>query len=211
MIRKTINTRPIRKRKKIIVLGTEGNNKSELLYFCELEKEQKEYHFIFAKGNYTDPIGIINSTAKQAKKENIKCKYGDFAAAGFDIDVDNQKISNINAIIDLAQKKNVQLFTSNPCFELWYIYHFTYTTKSYNSSQHLIKELQKYMPNYEKNRCDFNILKPLTYEAIANAKQAQKKVKSFNPNNNYMTNNPNTDIFILVERVLPKLKKGGKV
>ena len=46
---------PNRERKKVILVGTEGKNKTEELYLRELEGTQKKYHFIFAAGNETDP------------------------------------------------------------------------------------------------------------------------------------------------------------
>lgn len=39
-IRKTINQRPQRTRRKLIVLGAEGDNKTEILYFSSLERLQ---------------------------------------------------------------------------------------------------------------------------------------------------------------------------
>jgi len=209
-IRKTLNHRPTRIRRKLIILATEGKNKTETLYFTQLEKKQDKYHFIFASSNDTDPSGIINAAAKEARKQEISIKDGDFSAAVFDIDLDLNKINNIENTINFAKKKNVELYSSNPCFELWYLLHFAYSTKSYGSNLEVIKELRKYIPNYEKNRCDFNILDPLSYKAIANAKQMQKKVKEVNDGNICLVNNPNTDIYILVEKVLPELKKGGK-
>ena len=209
-LRNTLDHRPLRKRRKLIILGTEGKNKTEMLYFSQLEKKQNKYHFIFASSNNTDPNGIINSTALKAKKEKINIKEGDFSAALFDLDLDIVKIKNIDQTLKLAEKKKVNLYTSNPCFELWYLLHFIYTTKSYSSNADVIKELKKYIPNYEKNRCDFNILNPLSYKAITNARQMQIKTKEINGMQKCLVNNPNTDVYLLVEKVLPEIKKGGK-
>ena len=71
----------------------------------------------------------------------------------------------------------------------------------------VIDELKKYIPDYKKNRCDFNILEPQTYEAIKNAKQLQTKVVETSKNKNSIVNNPNTDVYKIVETVLPKIKK----
>ena len=56
-IKKITKNRPTRERKRIIVVGTEGNNKTEEIYFRNLEKKQTRYHFIFAEGNDTDLSG----------------------------------------------------------------------------------------------------------------------------------------------------------
>lgn len=47
-IKKVTKGKVTRERKKIIVIGTEGQNKTEVLYFRELEKKQDGYHCIFA-------------------------------------------------------------------------------------------------------------------------------------------------------------------
>ena len=41
-IKKVTKRRPTRERKRIIVVGAEGNNKSEIQYFHELEKKQNK-------------------------------------------------------------------------------------------------------------------------------------------------------------------------
>ena len=47
-IKKVTKGKVTRERKKIIVVGTEGQNKTEVLYLRELEKKQNKYHCIFA-------------------------------------------------------------------------------------------------------------------------------------------------------------------
>lgn len=209
-LRNTINKRKQRNIRKLIVLGLEGKNQTECLYFSEIERLQNNYHFIFHKTNDTDPLKIINNTAKDAKKQGLNFKHGDIAAAAFDMDLDNVKINEYKKIIELAKDKNIDIFSSNPCFELWYLLHFRYSTKPYNSCKEVIDELKKYMPDYRKNRCDFNILEPHTHEAIKNAKQLQTSMVLNSYNKNSIVNNPNTDIYKIVEIVLPKIKKGGK-
>lgn len=206
-LRKTLNHRPTRIRRKLIILGTEGNNKTETLYFTELEKKQNKYHIIFTNSNNTDPNSVITSVFKEAQKQEIKIKNGDISAVIFDIDLDINKIKTIQKIINLAKKKNVEIYSSNPCFELWYLLHFTYSTKPYNSNIEVINKLKKYIPDYEKNKCNFNILYPLTSKAITNSKLIQLKQKEINYNNNYLINNPNTDVYKLVEKLISKNKR----
>ena len=87
-IKKVTKGRVTRERKRVIVIGTEGLNKTEILYFKELEKKQEKYHCIFAKGNETDPVKIVRNTAKRAREEELSYKEGDMAVSIFDLDVD---------------------------------------------------------------------------------------------------------------------------
>ena len=74
-IKKVTKRRPTRERKRIIVVGAEGNNKSEIQYFHELEKKQNKYHFILAPGKATDPERIVRKTANKAKQENLDYNF----------------------------------------------------------------------------------------------------------------------------------------
>lgn len=201
-IRKTLNNRPKQYRRKTIVLGSEGNNKTETLYFSELERKHNRYHFIFVNSNDTDPCGIINATAIKAKLEKIDRADGDIAVAIFDLDLNQNKIKDIDKTINLANNKKVELYTSNPCFELWYLLHFAYTTSSYSSNNELLNRLKRYIPNYEKDKCNFDVLNPLTKNAIKNATKMKEQIKKTSKNKNHMIDNPNTDVDILVSKVL---------
>ena len=90
-IKKVTKGKVTRERKRIIVIGTEGHNKSEILYFRELEKKQNRYHCIFANGNETDPVKIVRNTARKVKEEELSFKEGDMAISVFDLDVDESK------------------------------------------------------------------------------------------------------------------------
>ncbi len=201
-IKKITKGKITRERKKIIVIGTEGHNKTEELYFRELEKKQKRYHFIFAQGNETDPIKIVRNTAKKAKDEELSAKEGDMAISVFDLDVDENKRNQLEKAKEVAQKKNVNIMSSNPCFEVWYLEHFGYTSKPFFSSNAVIKELEKKIPGYHKNVCDFNILYPKTKAAIDNC----KKLDEYHVGNNEPDEfaNPRTDIYRVVQTLIDK-------
>ena len=204
-IKKITKGRVTRERKKVIVVGTEGLNKTEILYFTELEKKQDQYHCIFAKGNETDPIKIVRNTAKRAKEEELSYREGDMAVSIFDLDVDEAKYAQLKAARESARNKNVKIISSNPCFEIWYLEHFGFSTKPFISSSEAVKELRKKIPGYTKNSCDFEILYPSTEEAISNC----EKLDQYHAGNNNAADesaNPRTDVYKLV-RVL--IRGGG--
>lgn len=183
------------------MLGVEGKNKTEILYFTELEKRQEKYHFKFHRTNDTDPIKIITNISKEAKKAGVNKNKGDIIGAVFDIDVNKDKYSTAEQVESLAFQKSVELYTSNPCFELWYILHFKYSTKQYISSAELINELKKIIPDYHKNECYISILENNTFKAIENAKKiSEYSCKNYGRKS--MINNPNTDVYKIVELLL---------
>jgi hypothetical protein len=60
-----------RVRKKLLLVGTEGNNKTEKIYLREMERRQNDYHILFAPGNETDPVNIVKNTIRAKKQRSI--------------------------------------------------------------------------------------------------------------------------------------------
>lgn len=75
-----------RKPKKIILIGTEGSNQTEKNYFTTFNQTQSEYKINVAKGNNTDPEGVIRDLLKTAKQEELDLKQGDILACFIDVD-----------------------------------------------------------------------------------------------------------------------------
>ncbi len=201
-IKKVTKGRVTRERKKIIIIGTEGKNKTEVLYFRELEKKQDRYHCIFAPGNETDPVKIVRNTAKKAREEKLSLKEGDMAISVFDLDADESKGSQLKEAKENAIKKNISIVSSNPCFEVWYLEHFGYTTKPFSSSAAIIKEVEKMIPGYQKNTCDFELLYPKTETAIINC----EKLDLYHEDNSEINEfaNPRTDVYKVVRAIIGK-------
>jgi len=207
-IRKVTKGRPTRERKRIIVVGTEGNNKTEELYLRSLEKTQKKYHFIFAGGNDTDPVNIVRNTIKTAKEEDISFKHGDMAISIFDIDISSSKEELVYRAMELSATKGVCHITSNPCFEIWFLEHFIYTSKPFSSNDELIRALKKYVPGYCKNTNIFEILYPKTANAVDNCKKLDEYHKKNSLDKKMTFCNPRTDIYKIAEMIIED-KKGG--
>lgn len=92
---------------------------------------------------------------------------------------------------------------STPCFEIWLLLHFLYTTRIYSSggnksaAQHLTNDLLKELPSYSKNNTRwFNDLIDKQKIAITNAKRLQKHNKTTN------SKNPATNMHELIEYLI---------
>ena len=207
-IKKITKSKPTRERKRIIVVGTEGNNKTEETYFHMLEKKQNKYHLIFAEGNDTDPVNIVKNTLSRAKAEELVYKQGDMAVSIFDLDVDVTKKEQLQEAKEISRGENICIVTSNPCFELWYLEHFGFTSKPFNSSTDLIAELKKHIPKYQKNQLDFETLYPLTKGAIKNCEALDKYHEKNGSNSDKEFNNPRTNVYELVRTIIEETGSG---
>ena len=69
-----------------------------------------------------------------------------------------------------VHRDDAKLIVSNPCFEIWYLNHFRYTTRSFNCIRELMDELCNFLPCYEKNGDYYRShLKTKTTDAIINS------------------------------------------
>lgn len=191
-----------RERKKLVVVGTEGKNKTEELYLRQFEKKHTQYHFIFSTGNYTDPIQIVKDTIKKAKKENLYYKSGDLAVSVFDMDLNLSKQEQLCIAKELGEKNHVKLVTSNPCFEVWFLEHFGFTSKCFNNNKEVIRALKNYVPNYSKNDINFEVLYPLTNDAIKNCRKLDKYHYDNSNKGEMEFYNPRTDMYKFVELLI---------
>ncbi len=201
--KRIISSDRVKKDKKIknkIIIAVEGNNKTERMYFNNFDNGKKSYTITVAKGNTTDPITMVKRLYNEVKKAELDLLNGDMAYLIFDTDIDLNKNKMIKEAIEYAKERNIVVITSSPCFELWFLLHYDYTTSNM-SNEDLINRLKKYYLKYEKN-CDI-------YEDILNnidtAILRAKKLENFQIENKkilqMVETNPYTNVYKIVEKL----------
>ena len=120
----------------------------------------------------------------------------------FDTDIGDEKQKQIDAAVIKASKKNVEIILSNPCFEIWFLQHFGYSTKEYKSNGEVLRTLEGFIPEYEKNSDPFVILNPLTAEAIRNSKKLEKYHDDLGHRSKSMERNPSTEVYKIIEKII---------
>ena len=121
--------------------------------------------------------------------------------------------ANFQEAIDQAvsspagKKGRLEAITSVPCFEIWVLLHFVYSTAPFvrtgnkSACDKVIKAVRAHLPEYEKALTDvFEKLQPRVNNAVTNGNQLAK--------HNYDTasENPATEVHELV-KYLRELKK----
>ena len=192
----------------IVLIVCEGT-KTEPKYF-----EALKFFYRLSSANIkivpsttTDPLRSVLFAEKQLEAGDYDCVFCVFdrdSHGKFDVAVkrieesDNGNAGKIRAII------------SWPCFELWLLLHFKFTTKPYNaagsksSGDRVTQELKRHYPTYRKGmETVFADTQPLLSTAIRNAKSLTK--------HNLVANSPNpaTKVHLLVE-YLRDLKSGAQ-
>lgn len=192
-----------RKTKKIILIGAEGKNQTERKYFKAFNQVQSEYKIMAGKGNNTDPVGVVEDLLKSAKQEELDLKDGDILACFIDVDFKKGRDQELRAAMKLARQNNISVFLSNPCFEIWYLLHFRYSTKLYGSNEEVIKELGSYISDYSKSKDVYDLIENKIDQALLNTKRLESYHLE-NGTNDRLKKLPSTEAYKLIEMILEK-------
>lgn len=103
----------------------------------------------------------------------------------------------------LARQNNISVFLSNPCFEIWYLLHFRYSTKLYGSNEEVIKELGCYISDYSKSKDVYNLIENKIDQALLNTKRLESYHLE-NGTNDRLKKLPSTEAYKLIEMILEK-------
>lgn len=158
----------LRERKKLLIISTEGKNKTETQYLKRLANQT--HRVISAKGNDTDPIQIAEHLKEEMQDCDFNSELGDVAFAFVDHDLKPEKDTAIASAEAILADTEGQLIVSNPCFEIWFLAHFRFTTKGFRSSQDVTSELSKELGGYSKED-------PLIYEKLKKRRLTQFKMR----------------------------------
>lgn len=195
-VRRKIEETPREKRKKrnpnpTILIVCEGKD-TEPNYFKHFKTRYINVNIELAnkssigknKARSTDPVSLVKeASAYKNDKYTIREADGDRVWCIFDVDVDRNNNDALRAkqvqldnAYKLAKKDDIRLGISNPCFELWYLLHFCYTTgfiKDYESMKKLL-ESRTSIKDYDKNIDVFDYLKDNIDIAIDNSEKLKK-------------------------------------
>ncbi len=182
------------------MISLEGKNKTEKLYFRKFSSDKIRIHF--SKGGATHPEGMISELIGEIKEIDFQSVLGDKAYCVLDSDFDEKKDEQIAKAGKKAKSKSIEVIVSGPCFEIWYLSHFIFSTKQYTSNEEVIKELEKYIPGYTKSKDGiYELLFPFQEKAIGNA----KKLEAYNIQNEKRIHSvefmPSTEVYRIIEDI----------
>ena len=191
-----------RQTKQILLLAVEGKNKTESNYFQSIASPYVDVRIV--RGNETDLVGMAK---RMLYEYEGNLQDSDYAACLVDSDFDVQKDAQLQAadkLIEQARNKkhqNVHLIQSAPCFEIWYICHFAYTTRNYAKTADVLEELERYIPGYKKGQEQVFLqrLSGNLQKAIRNAKRLEKYCEENRRRPHRVEFMPSTEVYKIFE------------
>ncbi|OAA91758.1 RloB family protein [Clostridium ljungdahlii] len=233
-------SRDKRKKRKIrptILIICEGKD-TEVNYFKEFNLKYVNVDVKVAdsksvgknKSRKTDPSHLVDKAIEFIEnKYDISEDDGDRVWCLIDVDIDYNTADPTSKRAEELEKAYIKvkryakgkkvfihLGLSNPCFELWYLLHYTYTIANLKSYDALKIKLEKETPlkDYEKNKSVYNIIVDHTNQAIENSFRLNKHHKDLGKTlidyskappelniKNIVESNPNTRIGELVKYI----------
>ena len=184
-----------KKKKPLIVICTEGGKKSsEYLYFRHFAS--RDLRIQFSSGNSTDPEGMLEDLINYINNEDIKSEDECKIFLVIDTDLNENRIKKIEEIIPKCQKYNIEIITSAPTFEIWYLMHYRKNKLKFSTSQDIKKELEKINGIYKENMDMYQSIIEMLEEARKTALNIDQKI--INDNEDLFRSNPHTSIYKII-------------
>lgn len=190
--------RQIRKNKKkpLIVICSEGGKKSSEYYYFR-NYSSRNLRIQFSTGNSTDPAGMVHDLIKYIFNEDIKSEDNVKIFLVIDTDLDEKRIDEIKEIETKCKKYNIEIISSSPTFEIWYLMHYRSNKLKFQTSKEVKRELQKLINIYTENMDIYIIVKDLTDDARRTAKFFEEQI--INNHEDLLRANPHTSIYKILD------------
>ena len=170
-----------KKERVTYLIVAEGRNKTEMLYLSHFQEQGKDYYIRFVKaGNKTDAESLYKTLTAKWKELGLSAASGDKVFVVLDIDNDSNKAEKVISLIKENKNEAISFIVSNPVFEIWFLLHYRFTTKFYADGDAVIKDLKKYIPNYEKNFDSYELCKDKLSVALENVNKLTQRYEGVN-------------------------------
>jgi RloB-like protein len=205
---------------EVICVGARcGKPYEVVLIVCEGTKTEPYYldgvHLAYRLSNAnirvmpadgSDPMSVV-----RVAEEHMRLFEYDRGFCVFDRNGHANFEAALNKLRDsvLGRAGRLQAITSVPCFEIWVLLHFAYTTAPFRAARgesacdRVVGAVRKHLPNYRKGAKEiFGQVAPLIQQALIHATRLAEHNRGSN------TSNPATDMHLIV-RYLQMLKHDG--
>ena len=186
------------KKRPLIVICSEGGKKSSEYYYFR-NFSSRDLRIQFSTGNSTDPKGMLNDLLNYIVNEDIKSEENCKIFLVLDTDLNKTRINEIKEIEEKCNKNNIEIITSSPTFEIWYLMHYRSNKLNFLSSKEVKKELAIINNGYEESMDMYKLIYNLTDKAKTKAKSIEQSV--INNKEELLKTNPHTSIYKILDAI----------
>ena len=186
------------KKKPLIVICSEGGKKSSEYYYFR-NHTNRDLRIQFSTGNSTDPKGMLDDLLKYIRNEDIASEDNCRILLVLDTDLDERRISEIKEIEQECIDNNIEIVTSAPTFEIWYLMHYRNNRLKFQTSKEVKRELQNINGTYTESMDMYKIIKDSTDNARSTAQSLEQQIIS--NKEDLLNSNPHTSIYKILNAI----------
>lgn len=186
------------KKKPLIVICSEGGKKSSEYYYFR-NYTNRNLRIQFSTGNSTDPKGMLDDLLKYMHNEDIASEDNCRVFLVLDTDLNEKRINEIREIKQKCIDNNIEIITSAPTFEIWYIMHYRNNNLKFKSSKDVKKELEKINGTYTESMDMYKIIKDSTCNARNVAQSFE--IQGIKNREDILVLNPHTSIYKILNAI----------
>ena len=185
-----------KERKPLIVICVEGEkNSTEYNYFRHYSS--RDLRIKFSTGGSTDPKGMLEDLLKYIRNEDIASEDNCRIFLVLDTDLDERRISEIKEIEQECIDNNIEIVTSAPTFEIWYLMHYRNNKLKFQTSKEVKRELQNINGTYTESMDMYKIIKDSTDNARSTAQSFEQQI--IRNKEDLLSSNPHTSIYKILD------------
>ena len=186
------------KKKPLIVICSEGGKKSSEYYYFR-NHTNRDLRIQFSTGNSTDPKGMLDDLLKYIRNEDIASEDNCRIFLVLDTDLDERRISEIKEIEQECIDNNIEIVTSAPTFEIWYVMHYRNNKLKFQTSKEVKRELQNINGTYTESMDMYKIIKDSTDNARSTAQSFEQQI--IRNKEDLLSSNPHTSIYKILDAI----------
>ena len=186
------------KKKPLIVICSEGGKKSSEYYYFR-NHSNRNLRIQFSTGNSTDPKGMLEDLLKYIRNEDIASEDNCRIFLVLDTDLDERRISEIKEIEQECIDNNIEIVTSAPTFEIWYVMHYRNNKLKFQTSKDVKRELQNLNGTYTESMDMYKIIKDSTDNARSTAQSFEQQI--IRNKEDLLSSNPHTSIYKILDAI----------
>ena len=187
-----------KERKPLIVICVEGEkNSTEYNYFRHYSS--RDLRIKFSTGGSTDPKGMLEDLLKYIRNEDIASEDNCRIFLVLDTDLDERRISEIKEIEQECIDNNIEIVTSAPTFEIWYLMHYRNNRLKFQTSKEVKRELQNLNGTYTESMDMYKIIKDSTDNARSTAQSFEQEI--IRNKEDLLSSNPHTSIYKILDAI----------
>lgn len=186
------------KKKPLIVICSEGGKKSSEYYYFR-NYTNRNLRIQFSTGNSTDPKGMLDDLLKYMHNEDIASEDNCRVFLVLDTDLSEKRINEIREIKQKCIDNNIEIITSAPTFEIWYIMHYRNNNLKFKASKDVKKELEKINGTYTESMDMYKIIKDSTFNTRNVAQSFE--IQGIKNREDILVLNPHTSIYKILNAI----------